>query len=103
MQRCVAIFVPPSEMRFPQTIKEIGEILTESKKKCCAFLTGGKNFEIFNMPFKARCAPRKFLKSLDEARRTGYLFALKAELPPRSFTARRDLARSLNAEICFKC
>lgn len=71
MQRGVAIFVPLSERRFPQTIKEIGDILTESKKKSCAFLTGGKRFGIFNMAFKSRYAPRKFLESLDEARRTG--------------------------------
>jgi len=52
-------------------MEETAVILTESKKKTPGFPMRWKISAILSKPSESKRAPRKFLESLDEARRTG--------------------------------
>jgi hypothetical protein len=67
----IAILVPQSGVRSPHTMDETATILTESKKKMHGFPMRWKISAILGTPSESKRAPRKFLESLDEARRTG--------------------------------
>ncbi|MBI2181021.1 MAG: hypothetical protein HYU31_09430 [Deltaproteobacteria bacterium] len=67
----IAILVPQSGVRSPHTMDETAAILTESKKKMRGFPMRWKISANLSTSSESKRAPRKFLESLDEARRTG--------------------------------
>lgn len=97
-----AISVPRTWVPFASNIRRNGRNSYKTRERILRFSYSLEKFNLIHTPAKSVSAQHKLPQSLDGRGQTGYLFALGAA-SWIIFHSAADLARSLNAQTCFKC